>query len=51
MVLRWLEFDQELNTRVIEYFLIFSIVICTPDPQFRSYDFLKFTRLLKFCSR
>jgi hypothetical protein len=28
LVLTWLESDQELNTRVIEYFLIFPMIIC-----------------------
>jgi hypothetical protein len=47
----WLESDQDLNTIVIEYFLIFPTVTCTPryDKRFRSYDFLKLTGLLKFC--
>jgi hypothetical protein len=47
------EFDHELNTRVIEYFLLFPTVTCTPryDERFRCYDFWKLTGSLKFCSR
>jgi hypothetical protein len=39
-----------LNIKYIENFLIFPMVISTPryDKQFRSYDFLKLTGLLRF---
>jgi hypothetical protein len=49
LVLMRLEYDQELNTRIKEYFLIFPMVICTPqdDKQFRSYAILKSARLLE----
>jgi hypothetical protein len=45
------ESDLELDRKDIENLLILPMVICTPryDKQFRSCDFLKSTRLLKFC--
>jgi hypothetical protein len=45
------ESDLELNINDIERLLIFPTIICTPryNKQFSSYDFLKLTRLLKFC--
>jgi hypothetical protein len=47
-----LESDREPNTIVIEYSFLFSTVIYTLwyNQWFRSYDFLKLTRLLKLCS-
>jgi hypothetical protein len=44
------ESDLELNRKDIDNFLIFPMVISTPryDKQFRSYDFLKLTRQLRF---
>jgi hypothetical protein len=50
LVLTWLEYDQELNTGVIEYFMLFPTVICAPryDKRFRSYAILRLARLLKF---
>jgi hypothetical protein len=45
-----LESDLEINIKDIDNFLIFPTVISTPryDKWFRSYDFLKLTRLLRF---
>jgi hypothetical protein len=44
------ESDLDLNRKDIENFLILPTVIRTPryDKRFRSYDFLKVTRLLRF---
>jgi hypothetical protein len=49
-VLMWLESDQELLTRAIEYFLLFPMVIYTPgyDQQFRSYRFWKLNWTAEF---
>jgi hypothetical protein len=44
------EYDLDLNIKVIEKFLIFPTVICTPpyNKWFRSNAILKSTRLLNF---
>jgi hypothetical protein len=49
LVLMRLESDQVINTSIIEYFIIFPLVICTPQysKRFRSYEILKSVRLLE----
>jgi hypothetical protein len=49
--LLWGKSDHEPNIRVVEHFLIFPTVICTPwyGQWFRRYDVSKLIRLLKFC--
>jgi hypothetical protein len=46
----WGEPDQEINTRAVDHFLIFPMVICTPwyDKQCRSYAILKSIGQLEF---
>jgi hypothetical protein len=50
LVLMWLESEENIIKRVIEYFLIFLTVIYIPwyNQQFRSYAILKSTGLLQF---
>jgi hypothetical protein len=52
MILLCLESDLELNTKIIEYILIFPMTIYTPsyNQRFKSYKFWKLTELLKFRS-
>jgi hypothetical protein len=52
MILLCPESDLELNTKIIEYILIFPMTIYTPsyNQRFKSYKFWKLTELLKFRS-